>query len=623
MEKLRMETADLTQKNIEKIRTLFPNVITEMRDENGKLKKGINFEILKQELSSDVIDGEECYDFTWVGKKAAIVEGNTPIRKTLRPCIEESKDWENTENLYIEGDNLEVLKLLQESYLNSVKMIYIDPPYNTGKDFIYKDKFNMDKEEYDEQIGMLDEDENRLFKNTDTNGRFHSEWCSMMYPRLKLAQNLLSEDGVIFISIDDNEIENLKKMCMEIFGENNFVENIIWEKKFSPQNDAKWFSHNHDHILVFAKNKDNYVINQLPRTEEHNQRYNNPDNDSRGAWASSDLSVKTYSAEYDYPIKTPSGKIIELPPGRCWMTNKTRMKELIADNRIWFGESGDNLPRLKRFLSEVKNGITPISIWYRKDVGDTQSAKRQLLGVMPENVFQTPKPVELIERMIYLSTDKNDIILDFFAGSSTTAHSVIQQNIEDDGDRKFIMVQLPEFCDEKSEAYKAGYRTVSDIGKERIRRAGEKIKEDNKDKENIESLDIGFRVLKVDDTNMKDVYYSADEYNQDMLGALESNIKEDRTDLDLLYGVLLDWGLPLSLKHDIEEVYGVTIHTVDEGSLIACFDEKVTEDVVREIAKRQPLRVVFRDSSFADSPDKINVEEIFKLLAPNTTVKVI
>ncbi len=619
-----METADLTQKNIEKIGSLFPNVITEMRDENGKIKKGINFTLLKQELSDDVVDGEECYEFTWVGKKASIVEANTPIRKTLRPCIEESEDWENTENLYIEGDNLEVLKLLQESYLNSVKLIYIDPPYNTGNDFIYKDNYKIEKDEYDEQIGLFDEEENRLFKNTDSNGRFHSDWCSMMYPRLKLAHNLLSEDGVIFISIDDNEIENLKKLCNEIFGERNFVACIVWERAFSPVNLKKHFSESHDYILCYANNIDSLICNGLPRSEETDKNYRNPDNDPRGVWTSSDMTVGPVVPEKCYEITLPSGRKVTPTSGRCWLFTKSKFEEIVKDNRIWFGENGDSIPRVKKFLSEVKQGITPMTVWKYSEVEHSQEAAQNLKRLFDgKDFFDYPKPVKLIKRMLELYTYSDSLVLDFFSGSATTAHAVMQLNAEDGGKRKFIMVQLPEPCDEKSEAYQAGYKNISEIGKERIRRAGERIKDENKDKEYIYDLDIGFRVFKVDSSNMKDVYYSVDEYSQDLLDSLESNIKEDRTDLDLLYGVMLDWGLPLTLKHKMEKFNGATIHTVDEGSLIACFDEKISEEVVREIAKRQPLRVVFRDSSFANCPDKINVTEIFKLLAPDTTVKVI
>lgn len=472
------------------------------------------------------------------------------------------------------------------AYLHCIKDgTNIDPPYNTGNDFIYKDDFKKSKEDYEEEQELFDEEGNRLFKNTETNGRFHSDWCSMMYSRLMLAKNLLSDDGVIFISIDDNEQSNIKKICEEAFGEVNFINNIIWEKKFSPQNDAKWLSDNHDFVVCFAKNKNLWRPRLLERTEEQNSRYSNPDNDPRGPWASSDLSVKTYSESYNYPIKTPTGKVVNLPPGRCWMTNKEKMDDLIKDNRIWFGREGNNLPRLKRFLSEVKKGITPITIWKRDEVGDTQEAKKELLKIMPENLFQTPKPTRLIDKLIYISNvNENDIILDFFSGSATTANAVFKQNILDSGSRKFIMVQLPEAIDKKSEAYLAGFENICEIGKERIRRAAKKLAEENPEVK----FDGGFRVLKVDDSNVKDVYYAPDEYDQDMIEQNESNIKSDRNDLDLLFGCLIEWGIPLNLSYKEEELFGKKVYTYNDGDLIACFDNKVNEELIKEIANRKP-----------------------------------
>jgi len=634
MKKLRMETKDMTQENIRKLAELFPNVVTEMKDENGDLKMGINFELLRQELSGEVVDGDECYDFSWVGKRAAIVEANTPIRKTLRPCLEESKNWDTTENLYIEGDNLDALKLLQESYLNSVKLIYIDPPYNTGNDsFVYADDYRMDQAEVDEAMEYRDEEGNINFrKNADTNPRFHSDWCSMMYPRLKLARNLLSEDGVIFISIDDNEVHTLRQMCNEVFGESNFVASVIWERAFAPVNLKKHFSESHDYVLCYAKNIDVVTCNGLQRSDLSDSRYSNPDNDPRGPWTSSDLSVGPVVPEKVYKITSPSGREIYPPEGRCWVYTKERFDEMLRDKRIWFGETGDGVPRLKRFLADVKSGITPMTVWKHSEVGHSQGAKQKLKRLFDGlALFDYPKSVDLIKRMLDLYSTSDSTIMDFFAGSSTTAHAVMQLNVEDGGNRKFIMVQLPELTNEKSEAFKAGYKTISDIGKERIRRAGEQIKAEIEEanaklKEGEEPKkvpDIGFRVFKVDSTNMKDVYYAANEITQEQLFDLESNIKEDRTDLDLLYGVMVDWGLPLSLNHETETIEGVDVHIVDHGSLVACFAENVSETVVREIAKKQPLRVVFRDSSFSSSPEKINVEEIFKLLSPNTSVKVI
>ena len=669
MDHMKFESPDMTAQNIDRIAALFPNCITEMLDEEHSTpekkvyKRAVNFELLKQMLSPDVVDGDEAYEFTWVGKKAAIVEANKPIRKTLRPCVAESKDWDNTENLYIEGDNLEVLKLLQESYLGKVKMIYIDPPYNTGNDFIYADDFMRSQEEENEQMGMYDEDENRLFKNTDTNGRFHSDWCSMIYSRLMLARNLLTDDGVIFISIDDNEQENLKKCCDEVFGGQNFVAQLVWERAFSPKNDARFISNSHDYVLMYAKNITQFVIGRLPRTEEANARYSNPDNDPRGVWMSSDISVKTYNAECDYPITAPSGRVIEPPAGRCWSLSKKAFLERLQDNRIWFGPDGNGVPRIKRFLTDLKHeGMAPTSIMFFKDVGHSQEGAQEVSKLLDGGFFSGPKPQRLMQRLLTLANLKTDsVVLDFFSGSASTAHAVMSKNAEDGGHRKFIMVQLPEKCDEQSEAYKAGYRNICEIGKERIRRAGEKLKQtleedggnfrhlakyaknaplkeitlneqkfsvpiipprwsasdESVDNKNMsDALDTGFRVLKLDDTNMKDVYYAPDDYDQGMIAALESNIKDDRTDLDLLFGCLIDWGLPLSLPYKSEQIDGCTVHTYNDGDLIACFDTNIPESVVKEIAQRRPLRAVFRDSGFASSPEKINVFEIFKLYMP-------
>ena len=622
MDKLRMESPDMTAQNIDRIAALFPNCITEMLDEEHSTpekkvyKRAVNFELLKQMLSPDVVDGDEAYEFTWVGKKAAIVEANKPIRKTLRPCVAESKDWDTTENLYIEGDNLEVLKLLQESYLGKVKMIYIDPPYNTGNDFIYADDFMRSQEEENAQMGMYDEDKNRLFKNTDTNGRFHSDWCSMIYSRLMLARNLLTDDGVIFISIDDNEQENLKKCCDEVFGGQNFVAQLVWERAYAPKNDARFISNSHDYVLMYARNLANFVIGRLPRTEEANARYQNPDNDPRGVWKPSDLSVKTYNAACDYPITTPSGRVIEPPAGRCWRLSKNAFLERLQDNRIYFGADGNSVPCMKRFLTELKyDGMAPTSIMFYKDVGHSQEGAKEVTKLLDAGAFDGPKPVRLLTRLLTLANIKDDsIVLDFFSGSATTAHAVMQMNADKGSHIKYAMVQLPEVCDEEGTAYKAGFSTICEIGKERIRRAGDKIKSESP--MTTQDLDIGFRVLKLDDTNMKDVYYAPDDYDQNMLAGLESNIKDDRTDLDLLFGCLIDWGLPLSLPYKSEQIDGCTVHTYNDGDLIACFDANIPESVVKEIAQRKPLRAVFRDSGFASSPEKINVFEIFKLYMP-------
>ena len=651
MDKMRMESVDMTAQNIEKIGALFPNCITETVGEDGKMKKAINFDLLRQMLSPDVVDGDEAYEFTWVGKKAAIVEANKPIRKTLRPCKEDSVNWDTTENLYIEGDNLDVLKLLQESYLGKVKMIYIDPPYNTGSDsFVYPDNYIMDKDKYEEGIGIKNEDGERLFaENNDSNPRFHSDWCSMIYLRLMLARNLLSCDGVMFISIDDNEVSNLKKICDEAFGENCFVADLIWQKKFSRSNDATYFSTMHDHILCYCKKnilsgQDGWKIGLLPRGDEIPSGYSNPDNDPRGVWTSVILSAKSGSSSLLYEITTPSGRKVMPPSGRYWSCSKETFEAWKADGRIWFGANGDGSPRKKTFLSEVQAGLRPNTILFHEDAGHNQEAKQETKVLFDGvGVFDSPKPVRLLKLLASIADIKDgDIVLDFFSGSATTAHAVMQLNAEVSGHRKFIMVQLPEKCDEASEAYKAGYKNICEIGKERIRRAGAKIKAENP--LTTQDLDTGFRVFKLDDSNMKDVYYSADEYSQEMLSLLESNIKEDRTDLDLLFGCLLEWGLPLSLPYTSEEIGGCTIHTygvstedlsgilseqeqskntIDRIPLIACFNEDIPDEVIKTIARRQPLRAVFRDSSFNDSPAKINVTEVFKLLAPDTRVKVI
>ncbi len=563
MDKMRFESTDIIDKNIKKISQLFPGIVIE-----GK----VNFDLLRS-LLGDEVHGDEAYEFTWVGKGAAIAEAGRPIRKTLLPCKEESKNWDTTENLYIEGDNLDVLKLLQESYLGKVKMIYIDPPYNTGNDFVYRDNFMQDKDEYDEEAGVYDEDGDRLFRNTESNGRFHSDWCSMMYPRLVLARNLLREDGVIFISIDDNEVAQLRKICDEVFGESNFVSQLIWQRAFSPKNDAKFVSCSHDYVLIYAKAIGSFAIGRLERTEKANARYSNPDSDPRGVWMSSDISVKTYTAENDYPITTPSGRVIEPPAGRCWSLSKKAFFDRLHDNRIWFGPDGNNTPRIKRFLTDLrKEGMTPTSILFHKEVGHSQEGAQEVVSIFNgQGLFDGPKPVRLLLRLLTLAnTGEDSIILDFFSGSASTAHAIMRYNADKGGKRKFIMVQVPEECPPGTKAAKAGYANICEIGKERIRRAGEKIKAEagmlGQD------LDIGFRVLKLDSTNMRDVFYSAGEYSQDMLSALEDNIKEDRSDMDLLYACLLDWGLPLSFPHTREQISGFTVHTYNDGDLIACFD---------------------------------------------------
>lgn len=529
----------------------------------------------------------------------------------MRPCKAESKNWDTTENLYIEGDNLEVLKLLQESYLGKVKMIYIDPPYNTGNDFIYRDDFKQTQQEYDEQVGLFDEDENRLFKNTETNGRFHSDWCSMMYSRLMLAKNFLSDDGVIFISIDDNEQANLKKICDEVFGESNFIAQCVRKRRDSQANLSKNISPVHEYILIYCKKFGN-ILNKIEAQIDIND-FKNPDNDPRGPYVTMPCTNKGGSK---YTIISPTGKAITDE----WRFKIETYTELYNDNRIVFPKNGEGKPRYKLFFAEKNQNGRLANTWI-DNLNSNQEANREIKELLIKNIFDTPKPVGLLKFCVILASNSNDIIMDFFSGSATTAHAVMQLNAEDGGHRKFIMVQLPEVCDEKSEAYKAGYKNICEIGKERIRRAGEKIKADNP--LTTQDLDIGFRVFKVDSSNMNDVYYSAGEYSQDMLTNLEDNIKPDRTDLDLLFGCLLDWGLPVSLPYTSEQIENCTVHTYNEGDLIACFDKNIPESVIKEIAKRNPMRAVFRDAGFGSSPEKINVTEIFKMLAPDTDVKVI
>ena len=627
MEKMKMESPDLMARNIDRIAAIFPNCITEVVDkekstpEKTIYKRGINFDLLKQLLSNEISDGEETYEFTWVGKKAAIVEANKRTRKTLRPCREESVDWDNTGNIFIEGDNLEVLKLLQESYLGKVKMIYIDPPYNTGHDVVYPDSFIMDNEEYNEGTGYFDEDGNINYsrENSEAAGKYHSDWCSMIYSRLLLARNLLSEDGVIFISIDDNELENLKKICEEIFGASNFIANVVWKHTQQSKNDELFFSRQYNHTLVYAVNRAAVQRFYFERTDEDNKNYSNPDNDPKGEWRSGDVRSPNYRRTLCFDIIAPNGNVIKAP-ANGWRWSEESIKEKMSTGEIKFKDDYSGIIR-KIYLCD-QPGRTPENLWEGQRFGTTRQAAAMIKELFDGvQVFDTPKPHELIEAMLQLASDKDSIILDFFAGSGTTAHAVMDFNAHDGGNRKYILVQVAEPCSEKTAAYKAGYLTISDIAKERIRRTGQMIKNENPLL--TQELDIGFRVFKLDESNMNDVYYSAGEYNQNMLTLLESNVKVDRTDLDLLFGCLLEWGIPLSMPYTSEKIEDCTVHTYNDGDLIACFDEDIPDSVIKTIAKRQPLRAVFRDSSFSGSPAKINVGEIFKMLAPDTRVKVI
>ena len=624
MDKLKMHTPNRADDNFKKLAALFPNAVTETINENGEVVRAIDKDVLMQEISVKVVDGkEERYQFTWPDKKKSMLLANAPISKTLRPCREESVDFDTTENLYIEGDNLEVLKLLQETYLGKVKMIYIDPPYNTGSDFVYEDDFAQTTTEYMANSGQYDAAGNKLVVNAESNGRFHTDWLNMIYPRLRLAKDLLADNGAIFMSIDEHEIQNLKNVANDVFGEQNFVGTVIWERAFSPKNDAKYFSDSHDYLVVYAKSLPDFVIGKLPRTEEANSRYKNPDNDPRGPWTSGDLSVKTYSASSDYPITTPSGRIVNPPHGACWRVSKAKFEELLADNRIYFGESGDNVPRLKRFLCDLQDGMTPTTIWKYEDVGHNQEGRQELKKLFDDRgYFDGPKPVRLMERALLIGNLESDsIVLDFFSGSATTAHAVMKYNADKGTKCKFIMVQLPEETDQKSDAFKSGYKTICDIGKDRIRRAGNKIKSDAPLTTN--GLDVGFRVLKCDTSNMKDVYYSPAEYEMDLFDFMTDNIKEDRTSEDLLFQVMLDLGVTLSSKIEETVIAGKKVFDVADGFLIACFDENVTDETIKAIAQKQPYYFVMRDSSLANDSVATNFEQIFATYSPDTVRKVL
>ena len=637
MDRLKMHTQDIVDVNVGIIGKLFPNCLTERIGENGRLEHAIDFDKLRVELSKGIVKGQqERYQFTWPGKREAMRIANTPTNMTLRPDRESSVDFDNTGNLYIEGDNLEVLKILREDYLGKVKMIYIDPPYNTGNDFVYEDDFSQTSGEFRGKSGMFDEDGNMILQNyevnSESNGRFHTDWLNMIYPRLKVARDLLTEDGVIFISIDDNEVENLRKVCDEVFGERNFIAQLIWERAYSPKNDARFISNSHDYIIMFAKNIDNYVIGRLDRTDEANARYQNPDNDPRGVWKPSDLSVKTYNAECDYPITTPTGRIIEPPAGRCWRLSKKAFFERLQDNRIWFGSDGNSVPCIKRFLTELKyDGMAPTSILFYKEVGHSQEGAKEVVSLFGDKgVFDGPKPVRLLQRLITLANLKDDsIVLDFFSGSATTAHALMKTNLEKGTDRKFILVQLPEKVSDKKKDQ--GYGTICEIGKERIRRAGKKILEELAtkkaenglfDKESEPTrLDVGFRVLKLDTSNMQDVYYTPEDSSAATL--FDDNVKPDRTPEDLLFQVMLEYNLPLSAKIERKTIAGKEVFSVNDDYLIACFDENVNETVITEVAKRKPLYFIMRDSSLSSDQVADNFEQIFNAYSKDTIRRIL
>ncbi|MNH99281.1 putative methyltransferase [compost metagenome] len=608
MTKLTGLTPHIAEDNIAQIKQLFPDVFHE-----GK----IDFDKLKQVLGEYVDDNKERYNFTWNGKGKALRLAQTPSAGTLRPCVEESKDWDTTKNLYIEGDNLEVLKLLQKSYHSKVKLIYIDPPYNTGGDFVYPDDFSDSIEHYKEITGQVDVEGKRLGTNTESSGRYHTDWLNMMYPRLRLARNLLADNGVIFISIDENEIDNLKKLCNEVFGEANFIGTVIWERAFAPKNDAKYLSNSHDYILIFSKDISCFEIGKLDRTAEANDRYKNPDNDPRGSWASDNLTVKTYSESYFYEITTPSGRVVTPTDGRCWFTSKTRMQELMDDGRIWFGEDGSNMPRLKRFLTEVQNGMVPISIWYNRDVGHNQEGRQELKKLFDDKgFFDGPKPVRLLNRIMKIANlGTEDIVLDFFSGSATTAHSVMQQNCLEDHNNRFIMVQLPEPTDEKGEAYKAGYTNICEIGKERIRSAGEKIVTEEGLK--AQHLDIGFKVFKLDSSNLRQWQPDYDDLEYSLFESI-SNYVDGRTELDVVYEIMIKMGLDLSEPVEECMISGKKVYSVGFGALMMCLDDDITTNVAHGMVQLkgelapETWKVVFKDNGFHSDSNKTNIKEILK-----------
>ena len=621
MEKLKLHTPDLTAENIEKLAQLFPNCVTEAQDEAGRLTQAIDFDQLRQELSGSIVEGpQERYHLDWPGKREAVLAANAPIAKTLRPCREESVDFDSTRNIFIEGDNLDALKLLQETYLGKVKLIYIDPPYNTGNDFIYEDDFAEDSESYLARSNQKDEAGNRMVANTEANGRFHSDWLSMVFPRLMLAKRLLADDGAIFVSIADHEIHDLRFVLDQVFGSENFIATVIWHKMDGPKNTAMHFSEDHDYIVVYARNAEAWRPNGVERTEEMIARYKNPDSDPRGPWLLSDLAARNYYSQGRYPITTKAGRVIPGPPaGSYWRVSREKFDSLDKDNRIWWGENGDNRPGMKRFLSEVRKGVVPQTYWSWKDVGSTRNAKQELSGIMDagsgEDLFITPKPTKLLSRILQLATtpDGNDIVLDFFGGSGTTGHAVFAANAMDNGQRRFVLVQYPEPTGSEP------YSTIADLAKERLRRAGSGLRSDTA--LTAPNLDSGFRVLKIDISNMRDVYYAPDALAQGDLLAQVDNIRPDRTPEDLLFQVLVDWGLDLALPIAQETIAGKSVFFVDGNALAACFDPGINDELVKEVAKRKPLRAVFRDSSYGSDSVKINVDQIFRLLSPDTEVR--
>ena len=629
MENLKMHSLDGVQRNIELIGKLFPNAITEVK-RDGKVEHAIDFDVLRQELSDSIVEGrEERYQFTWPDKKKAMLAANAPITATLRPVVADSVGKDGTpggfdsENLYIEGDNLEVLKLLQETYLGKVKMIYIDPPYNTGNDFVYEDDFAQSTEDYMGNSGQYDEEGNRMVTNTESNGRFHTDWLNMIYPRLKLAKDLLADNGAIFISIDENEMDNLRKICDDVFGESNFIGQFIWQRRTSPDM-RKLVSTAHDYIVTYGKNTGNLsnTINKVRLTEKDAANYSNPDNDPRGPWASSDFTAQGFRPNQMYEITTPGGAKYTPPEGRCWKNIESEFLKQCEEGRMWFGKDGMGIPRRKTYLSE-REGKNVWTWWPNSEVGHSQEATQEVKNLFDGHAyFDYPKPVRLLKKIIQIGTHDDSIVLDFFSGSATTAHAMIQLNAEDNGHRKFILVQLPEMTAIDSDAYKAGYKNICEIGKERIRRAGRKIKEDAGLTAPAD-LDIGFRCLRLDSSNMENVYYTPEETQQQDMFSLVDNVKSDRTPEDLLFQVMLDLGVLLSSPIEVKEIAGKKVFNVADGFLLACFDHDVTEETVKAIAQMKPYYAVFRDRSMANDSVATNFDQIFETYSPETVRKVL
>ncbi len=621
-----MHSPNLTQDNVARIRELFPHCITEAKGENGAVKLAVDFDQLRQELAESIVEGpQERYHLNWPGKREALLTANAPIAKTLRPCREESVDFDTTKNIFIEGDNLDALKLIQDNYLGKVRAIYIDPPYNTGGDFVYDDDFAEGFGDYLARSNQTDTENNRLVLNTEANGRFHSDWLTMIFPRLRLARNLLQDDGVIFISIDDNEVSRLRSICDEVFGSENFITCFVWQKTLTRRNDARLVSTAHEYILAYARDITKAQILRVDADEKQRATYTNRDNDPRGDWLAVPFHAPNLRPNLTYPITTPGGRVLMPPAGRCWSTTKEKFEVLLADDRIYFGKDGNGMAQRKKFWLEREEGMVPWTWWSFDYAGENREATKEIKDLFDnESPFSAPKPTKLIKRLFNLVSAKDgDLFLDFFGGSGTTAQAVLQLNSEDGINRKYIVVQIAEACSEETVAYKNGYSNIAAITKERLRRCGKEVLRGDNHK--YSKNDVGFRALRIDTSNLADVFYSPDALDKENLDLFVDNIKPDRTPEDLLFQVMLDWGVDLALPIAKQAIQGKDVFFVDGNALAACFDASgsIDEVFVKELAKHVPLRVVFRDAGFKNSTVKINVEQIFKLLSPATDVKCI